>query len=331
MAISSLVIGSHRESDSVDDIIFLRHKNHIEPFWRNKVGHGVFGSHDGIEIAYAYALHPSPTGSIAISSGRIESLIKYKELIYNLHNAGYSVFIHDHRGQGLSERMDRNLQLGFVKNFDQYVDDFKLFYDKVIAPKSDQKPMLLCHSMGGAIGALYVQKYQNDFSKVAFSAPMFGIRPALPDWLSSAMINVHLGLNTFFSKRPWYFLGQDDYRPEPFNRNNLTHSRARYEIFRQAYETHSEAQLGGVTNQWLKAAHKAMRNIVSSAHTFPISSLILQASADTIVDNQKQNLIAEIIPNCEKMTIEGAKHEILMESDKYRDPALRAILAFFKK
>lgn len=312
-----------------DNVIMQRHQNYIEPFWKSRVCQGVFGGKDGVEICYAYAINTAATGSIVISSGRIESFIKYKELVYNLYHAGFSVFIHDHRGQGLSGRMTKNSHQGFVLDFDDYVTDLKLFYDKVVSPKSQHVPMLLCHSMGSTVGALYAHKYPADFSRVAFSAPMFGIQPALPDWLACGLMRFHLALNVFFSKRPWYFFGQQNYSEEPFQNNRLSHCPTRYELFRRAYETHPEAKLGGVTGRWLLAAHEAMREVRLKAQMFPIPALILQAGGDEIVDNSRQNEVALRMPNCNLVDIPNAKHELLMESDVYRDPALRAILNFF--
>lgn len=310
--------------------IYDRHKNFVEPFWRDKVSQGVFGGVGSVDIAYAYAVHPNPIGSIALSSGRIETLIKYKELIFNLYNAGYSVFIHDHRGQGLSGRMTDNVHQGYVESFDDYVQDFKIFYDKVILPKSVHTPMLICHSMGGAIGALYVLAHPTDFSRVVFSAPMFGIRPALPIWLAATLIKVHHCINAIFSDKPWYFFGQKNYLDEPFDNNHLTRSRARYEIFREAYRNQSDVQLGGVTGIWLKAASQAMNRIESKADTFSVPSLILQAGSDTVVDNVRQNRVAEKLPDCQEISVKAAKHELLFELDSERDICLRAILQFFK-
>lgn len=310
--------------------IYDRQKNFVEPFWRDKVSQGVFGGIGSIDIAYACALHSNPIGSIVLSSGRIESLIKYKELVFNLYNAGYSVFIHDHRGQGLSGRMTDNTQLGYVESFDDYVQDFKIFYDKVVVPKSVHIPMLLCHSMGGAIGALYILTHPTDFSKVVFSAPMFGIRPALPNWFAATLIKIHHCINTIFSDKPWYFFGQSNYHDEPFESNHLTKSRARYSIFKEAYRNQPEVQLGGVTGVWLKAASQAMKKIESKANSFKVPSLILQAGNDIVVDNIRQNRVSEKLPDCQKISIKSAKHELLFEIDNERDACLRAILQFFK-
>ena len=82
-----------------EDNLAAKYVTIIQPFWLDNVMHGILEGVGKVDIAYAYVLNPQATGSVAISSGRIESLIKYKEIIYDLYENGYSVFIHDHRGQ----------------------------------------------------------------------------------------------------------------------------------------------------------------------------------------------------------------------------------------
>ncbi|MGO8654096.1 alpha/beta fold hydrolase, partial [Rhizobium ruizarguesonis] len=76
-----------------------------------------------------------------ISSGYGESFFKYREIVYDLWQEGYQVYILDHRGQGFSERLIRPNKaqeldpravkrvhdLGYVENFDDFVDDLKTF------------------------------------------------------------------------------------------------------------------------------------------------------------------------------------------------------------
>jgi lysophospholipase len=309
-----------------EDDLASKYVTIIQPFWLDKVLHGTLEGAGKVDIAYAYVLNPQATGSVVISSGRIESLIKYKEIIYDLYENGYSVFIHDHRGQGLSGRMLTNPQIGYVENFAEYVTDFKRFIDKVVSKKTRHKPKLLCHSMGGAIGFLTVLRYPELFEKVAFSAPMFGIRPALPNWLASLMLSLHGALN----KQTAYFFGQKDYNNLPFAANELTHSESRYQIFRQEYLIAPELQLGGVSGYWLKMATHAMDEIEQNAHRFPIPALVIQAGADQIVDNKRQSRVVAKMAYTEIRVIQGSKHELLGEQDKFRVPCLDAVLEFFE-
>lgn len=311
---------------STENDLATAYVHNIQPFWQQRVKQGSFAGVNDITIAYAYVLHPQAIGSIVISTGRIESYIKYKEVVYELYQNGYSVFIHDHRGQGLSGRMTANPHMGYVDDFVDYVSDFKVFMDSVVMPHCQSAPSLLSHSMGGAIAALMVLNYPTLFNKAAFSAPMFGIRPALPHWLSASLIKCHFT----FNKQVAYFSGQLDYVKHDFAGNDLTHSEIRYQIFRQEYEDSPQLQLGGVTGHWLKAAAEAMHVIERQAHTFPIPALVIQAGADTVVDNKRQARVVSKMPNTSMKVISGAKHELLAEQDRYRQPCVKAILDFFK-
>lgn len=310
--------------------IMARYREQVEPFWHQHVTQGNFAGVDNIDIYYAWCMPENPIGSVAISSGRIESLIKYKELVFDLYQAGYSVFIHDHRGQGLSARMTKNAHQGYVDDFDDYVTDFKTFYERVIKPKSATKPYLLCHSMGSAIGALYTLAHPADFDRAVLCAPMFGIRPALPPWFAKMLVNSHLHLNKLLSDSPWYFWGQGDYQERGFVTNVLTHSESRYKIFCEEYRAKPEVNLGGVTGRWLAEAVVAMNTILERAPEISLPVLLLQAGADKVVDNKSQQKVVDRLPNCTFVKVDGARHEILMEAERYRAPAIEQILQFFQ-
>ena len=93
----------------------------IVPFYASGTS-GEFAGKENKKIRYrifALSDRPAEQGAIVISSGRTEGMIKYQELIYDLSRQGYSVYIHDHRGQGYSERINpKKPELGLVESFD---------------------------------------------------------------------------------------------------------------------------------------------------------------------------------------------------------------------
>lgn len=305
------------------------YQDKIKPLMRLLVK-GRFEGHSGINISYAYLSHPEEKGAVAISTGRIESWVKYQEVMFDLYRNGYSVFIHDHRGQGLSGRMTRNPHMGFVDDFADYVADFKLFYQQVIEPNTQHKPQLLCHSMGCAIGALYVLAHPQDFAQLIVCSPMFGIRPALPNWLANILIGTNLLISRGLGHDASYFPGQRNYRETEFALNELTHSNIRYRLFRDEYNLQPEVQLGGVTAHWLRAALSAMDTIEAQASQIMLPVWAIQAGDDTVVDNKRQSRVLAKIPHCEVQHIAGARHEMLLEADQYRTPCLEAIFAFLQ-
>lgn len=301
----------------------------ILPFWKNKVRQGAFSGQHGVRVSYAWTIPENCQGTVVISSGRIESLLKYKEVIYDLYQHGLAVFILDHRGQGLSGRMTDNPHHGYVSTFDDYVDDLVSFYEKVVKPNQQGQVALLCHSMGSAIGALTLLRHPGMFSCVAFCSPMFGIRPALPDSVANMLLWMSEKRAARRGQKSDFFFGQSDYKPVPFALNKLTHSRIRYDWFRKLYSESPEIQLGGVTGQWLVAAREAMKTIRLKARELDIPVLLLSAGADKVVDNAAQEEVAAKIPHCIFTQIPGADHELFIEADAYRQPAMESILRFF--
>jgi lysophospholipase len=77
--------------------------------------------------------------------------------------------------------------------------------------------------------------------------------------------------------------------------------------------------------------------MIKEAGNITIPVLVLQAGADTAVTPQGQNRFCEKLKQdtgrpCyggQPIRLEGAKHELLIESDDYRIPAITQILDFF--
>ncbi|GIU34046.1 alpha/beta fold hydrolase [Shewanella schlegeliana] len=291
-------------------------------FWQ-QVTQSSFKTRDDITLAYARITHPESIGTIVISSGRVESYLKYKELMFDLYQQGYSLFAIDHRGQGLSARTTANPHQGYIDKFQRYVDDFAEFVTKVVKPQSHENYYLVGHSMGGAIGTLYLSQYPATFKAAAFSAPMYGIKLPLPKafirGLASLLDN---------AKRPNYILGGKDYHAEPFDKNDLTHCKLRYDDYRELYRQHPELQLGSPTNHWLVESINAAEQAIDAARNSKLPLLILQAEEDTIVDNSAQNRAVNGL--CKLIKIPYARHEIFMERDKPRNLALNALCDFLK-
>jgi lysophospholipase len=281
-----------------------------------------------VALAYAYTIPPDAKASIVISSGRIESLLKYQEVIYDLYHNGFAVFIMDHRGQGLSARMTADPEQGYVANFDDYVDDFIAFNKTIVAPRQVGDSFLLCHSMGGAIGALTVVREPTLFQKMVLCSPMFAIQPPLPESLANLLLRMSFRWHKWRKQDIGYFFGQGHYHAYPFAVNPLTHSKIRYKIFRELYAAQPELKLGGVTTQWLQEAKKAMARIAQSTAKLEIPTLAFSADADKIIDNRRQRQVIDTMPNAKLCCVPEAKHELLIEIDTIRNKVMRQILDF---
>jgi len=299
----------------------------ISPYYYAQKMH-YFKSFDGLNIAYKIFEVQNAKATIVISSGRTEGMLKYQELIYDLNRNGYSVYIHDHRGQGNSERLLEDSQIGHVVKFENYVLDMHQFVKEIV--HKDKKLILLGHSMGGAIASLYVEEYPNDFDALVLSSPMHQ-----PDLIASSITNFACNI---IEKRQHdidrYIIGEKSYDngSVAFNENLLTHSNIRYEISKIAFDIEPSTKIGGPSVRWIQEACLGSEKSVQNANKITIPVLLIHAQNDMIVNSKPQKEFCKNAGNyCKGIQIDGAYHEILVEDDHMRDKALTAILDFISK
>lgn len=308
-----------------------RDQSELTQFW-SQVQQESLAIEPGITLAYGFIRHEDNRRAIVISNGRVESYLKYQELIYDCYQQGFSVYALDHRGQGLSSRLTTNPHQGHVEHFSDYVDDFKVFIERVVKPERHKELFLVGHSMGGAIATHYIHQDPTTFNAAVLSAPMYGIILPLPTvvikQLATKMINTQPVIGSHLVATN-YIIGGRDYQAISFKLNQLTHSQVRYQHYRDLYQQQPQCQLGSPTNQWLAEAIDAAKASIDMARGGPIPLLILQAGKDKIVCNQAQN--KALAGLCQRIIIEGAFHEVFIETDKLRDKALRSLFDFINQ
>ncbi|WP_447834611.1 alpha/beta fold hydrolase [Aeromonas veronii] len=305
----------------------------LPDFWRQHAVEGEFKGKDGVTIRYAALRQEKVDRAILIVNGRVESYLKYQELAWDLWRQGYSLYLIDHRGQGMSDRMLDDPQKGYVDQFDDYVLDLKQFHDQIIMADKPAKLFLLAHSMGGAISARYLERWPDDIKAAVLSSPMLGINlGGLPKWLAKGLAST-IGTVGGWIGEPPYGPGQGAYQDHGFADNELTHSQSRYQAFRQIYEQHPQIKLGGATAHWIYQGLTGADAAIADAGAIKTPLLVLQAGNDSVVDNAAQDRFCTIA-KCEggkPLRIEGAWHELFIESDDKRQPALTAMVDFFAR
>ena len=305
----------------------------LPDFWRQHAIEGEFKGKDGVAIRYAALRQEKVDRAILIVNGRVESYLKYQELAWDLWRQGYSLYLIDHRGQGMSGRMLSDHDKGYVDQFDDYVVDMKQFHDQIIMADKPAKLFLLAHSMGGAISARYLERWPDDIRAAVLSSPMLGINlGGLPKWLAKGLATTIGTVGGWFGEPP-YGPGQGPYQDHGFADNELTHSQSRYQAFRQMYEQHPQIKLGGATAHWIYQGITGADAAIADAGAIKTPLLLLQAGNDSVVDNSAQDAFCTKA-RCEggkPLRIEGAWHELFIESDDKRQPALTAMLDFFAR
>ncbi|WP_028107952.1 alpha/beta fold hydrolase [Ferrimonas futtsuensis] len=301
----------------------------IPSLWQQAV-QGEFTGVDGVTLRYAHLPNPFARGTVVIASGRSEGYLKYDGLAEDLHKSGLEVFIWDHRGQGLSDRLSSNRFLGHVQRFEHYVEDMHTFMTQVVQPSNPKKLYLVGHSMGGAIGTLYILAHPGVFDAAVFSAPMYGIQLPGPRWVLQPVLSMLASWNRWQGK-PGYIPGGTDYQPIPFEENALTQDPERYQAFQALYQQVPQLQLGSPSNHWMMESFDAMDRIKQQAHKLSTPTLVMQAGQDVIVDNQAMEQVVALGKNMQLIALSDARHELLVEIPSIRDRVLSAITQWLDK
>lgn len=315
----------------------LRFEQEVVPLWHARVERGRFKGAGGLMLEYARVAVPNERGAVVIVSGRTENLLKYQEVVADLVRQGYSVYIHDHRGQGFSPRLLAEREKGHVERFDDYVDDLQAFLADVVRQGRHTTLLLLAHSMGGAIASRHLERFPGTFAAAALSSPMHQPNAKI-------LISADSSCG-WFRATGWAFSEQwAGWAAKPYGHvdyddatNDYTHSPGRWAQVLKVERERPEVRLGGPTRGWVSEACAASAKLIADAGLISTPVLVLQAGADTAVTAAGQADFCAALASgtqrrCETggpRTIDGARHELLIEADRYRVPAMSAILEFF--
>lgn len=293
-----------------------------------------FTGKDNVLIRYRKFESATAHATLVLIPGRSEAAAKYAELISDL-NADYNIFIYDHRGQGASERMLGNKQIGYVEHFNDYAEDLNTLIETVVSPfaaSKSQSVYILAHSMGAAIASLYLEQHLNSAVKAAvFSSPMYHINLSpYADWQAKAILELMLAMGNAHK----YVMGYGPYNPkDKFEENKVSHSSQRYTMNKKLLEMQPELALGGPSYQWLKESLRAGKAIVRNAGSLKIPVMILASGEDKLVRIKSEQKFCDNVNAkggiCRMKTFSKAFHEIFMESDSVRNAALAETLNWF--
>ena len=125
----------------------------------------------GIPVRWDWYGCKKARGSVLVSHGFTESGFKFIEMAWYFHQMGFNVMLFDHLGHGFSRPEGGDPSITDIRAFSDYLDAMGKV-DAVMREKGEGPFFLYAHSMGGAVGALYVKAHPDAFRAAIFSSPM---------------------------------------------------------------------------------------------------------------------------------------------------------------
>lgn len=301
----------------------------VEPYLKSYRKQGYFRSYDGTSIFYYTYCIPEADRCIVISHGFCEFAEKYNEVIYHFLKAGYSVYIPEHRGHGFSDRKVKDIEKVHVKSYEEYVLDFTYFVQKVVEPREAHR-VLFAHSMGGAIGALTIERTPQLFEAAILSAPMLGMKTGkYPVWVAGMAARI----NCLVGKGESYAAGQGGFRDVPDYEGSSCLSEERYRyVFCKRLQNAQYRTYGG-TYAWVLAGIKATKALQKrkNLERIEIPVLLFEAGRDHMVDNDSLAPFAKGTKQTRLEYMAESKHEIFNAKEDTRQVYYQKIFEFLEK
>lgn len=268
-------------------------------------------------------------GTIVMFTGRAEYIEKYFETIGDLRRRGFDVAIMDWRGQGRSARLLGNPDKGHVTTFAQYHADLANFMRDVVLPDCRPPYFALAHSMGGTVLLQAAARRQPWFRRMVLTAPMlrlFRTRPGTRTIRRISEIVCYAGLDALSVPAG----DSMTLASLPFHGNVLTSDPVRFARTVSILKAAPELSIGAPTFGWLHAAGRAMETVTRPDFASSIRTPVLMVASgrDRLVSTAAIEQLEPRLRGGGAVTIDGARHEVMMERDSLRELFWAAFDAF---
>ena len=256
------------------------------------------GTFKGIRNASIYYQCWLPEGEstavLLIVHGLAEHSGRYMNVVNHFVPLGYAVYGVDHVGHGKSSGTRV-----YVERFEDYTDTLKIYFDMVRHWQPEKPVFLVGHSMGGLIGAVYLLDHQAELTGAVLSGPAVKVH----DTVSPAFIFVGKLISVLMPK-----LGLIGLEAEGVSRDPAVV---------QAYVNDPLVCRGKVTARLSAEFVKAIRRVAAEATKITLPILILQGSADRLVDPKGAQMLYDAVNSVDKTIkiYDGLYHEVYNEPE----------------
>ena len=287
-----------------------------------------FRNRDGARIRYCHVGGGSGKAVIVLVPGYSEFAEKYFELMRDFVARGYEVWQMDWRGYGGSDRYLSDREKAYSLGVDHDVRDLDQFVQTVAGPKSGRPLVLVAHSMGAHLGARFLHDYPGRFTAAVLCSPFFSLAPEASQGISPAIVRGLVWTMSTFGFGDSWAKGNGPWRDRPGR--HVTHDPVRSGIQRQWYRSSPVLRIGGVTNRWmleyLRSCGQMNAGGFYSAIKVPV--LLGSASEDVLTRPDTHGKACSEMGDCRLVRLEGAWHELFMETDPLRSRWLETVFEF---
>ncbi|MGC6453248.1 MAG: alpha/beta hydrolase [Candidatus Puniceispirillaceae bacterium] len=265
---------------------------------------------------------------VLICPGFGEFCEKYSWLAADLHARGHSVLIIDWPGQGRSGTLARHDFGIHIDSFEQYLAAMDALVEA--AGLSTGRIVVFGHSMGGHLALRLTARYAGRVEGTIAMSPMMVPRPR-PVWAVRMLARFLVMAGRARHQAPGSAPRRCEDERNFFERNHLTRCQKGYGQRFSWYEDAPELWRYGASVGWVAAAYRSCAETsLNPAFLRSIRSpvLALTGSGETIVRWSAFRSMFRWIPECAHHEYEGARHELLYETEDVRHDLRRRIDAF---
>ena len=307
----------------MDSVLYATADN---PVPENHVA-GFMEGRGGVKIRYAVfrSKEREARGTVVLLQGRSECIEKYFETIEDLTARGLWVATFDWRGQAGSDRLVPGNRAGHIARFADYEADLSLLLERVVLPDARLPFFIVAHSTGALVALSQAPELENRIERMVLAAPFVALGGHSMSQRKIAII-ARLASLTGFGTRTFR-------KGDPlleFEGNVVTSDRRRFARNAAIYAEHPELSISWPSARWLNEMLGAMARVTHQDHLtrIRIPTLLLCPTADPLVPRKAVDDLARIFRAARLIEIDGARHELFQEADRYRAQALAAIEAF---
>lgn len=285
----------------------------------------------GINLFCSVFQAENAIGTVLIVHGFTENSFKYSELIYSLLKNHFTVVAYDQRGHGFSGRASGlpDPSVTHVDRFEDYVEDLRSVCENVL-PDCPKPWLVLCHSMGGAVTALYLEKYHDTFTCAAMCSPM--IAPNVGSFPPS-IVKSFSSLHCILGKGKKYPSFMKPYSgPESFEESCATDP-ARFSWYDGEKASHREFQNKIPSYRWILESVKVTKKILAPGAPESIRCPVLLSAADmdwSVMPDPQKTFISRVQIGS-YLFVKGSRHEIFRSCNADFFPWWKKVLAFLKE